>query len=294
MKSNGIFHSIGQGFRYFWSNKVMSLASIIVLAACLFIMSCFALVSLNLNMLIKDMEDKNEIVAFIDEAYDADAISALEAKLNEIPNISEIVYVSKEQALEEFKQSANDYSAIFDIVDDNPLRNSFKIKFEDLELFDTTLQQVKDTEGIANIRSRADIVDKITSIADIVGNISFWVMLLLFASSLFIIVNTIKLARFTYRKQINIMKYVGATNWFIRWPFIFEGGIIGCFAGAVSFFLTWYAYYALFERMMQSSLMIQLIPFTTLVDKTAILLVAGGALIGIIGSAIAIRRYLDV
>lgn len=294
MKSNGFSYFVTQGFKYFWSNKVMSIASIGVLASCLFIMSCFCLVSLNLNNNIKDLQNKNEIICFIDEKYDQSQINGVAEKLKAIANVAKIEFISKDQALADYQKQFEGNINVFENLDENPLRNSYSVTFHDISQFDETLQKIETIEGIVKIRSREDIVDGLLSLANTVGTVSFWVMVLLFLSSLFIIVNTIKLARFIYRKQINIMKYIGATDWFIRWPFIVEGGVIGLVAGSLAFFMTWYAYAAVLEHLAIDSFIFAIIPFSSVIQPVLLSMVLGGILIGVLGSAITIRKYLDV
>ena len=294
MKSNGLGYAVSQAFRYFWSNKVMSFASIGVLACCLFIMCSFCLVSLNLNNNIKDLEAENEIVCFIDDSVDEEGIARIGASLQEIDNVADAVFISKEEALQDYTEQFESNAELFSILDENPLRNSYSVTFHSIELFDETLERISGIEGIAKIRSRQDVVDGLLSLGSTVSTVSFWIMALLFLSSLFIIVNTIKLARHAYRKQINIMKYIGATDWFIRWPFIIEGGIIGLFAGALAFFMVWYTYLALLEKIAIDSFLFAILPFSSVFYPVLGALLGGGVFIGVLGSAITIRKYLDV
>lgn len=293
MKGNGIRYFFRQSFRYFWSNKIMSFASVGVLATCLFIMCTFLLVAINLNNNIRGIEEKNEIVCFVDETLDDAGVTAVGERLAALPNVSECVFVPKEEALAEYKEQFGENSSVFDGLDENPLRHSYTVKLENLDQFDETLAQVESTEGVAYVRSSKDVVDGIISLRNVVATVSFWIMVLLLLSSLFIIVNTIKLARFVYRKQINIMKYIGATDWFIRWPFILEGGFIGLLAGGLSFGMVWYAYYALLEKLTVNNFLFSILPFSNFVYLALGILLGGGILIGVLGSAITIRKYLD-
>ncbi|MDP4152937.1 MAG: permease-like cell division protein FtsX [Bacillota bacterium] len=295
MKNNNVTYVISQGFHFFFANKVMSLASVCVLAACLLITSNFFLITLNLQRNIKAIEDKNEVSLFVeDKATDAD-VQNIKSQLSSIDNIKNIEYKSKQQALEEYKSKFTDQKVLFnDLENDNPLPAYFKVTMNDITKFNDTLSKLRQVTHISSIRSQEDIVDAIIKTGSVIKNVSMWIMIIMLIASLFIIVNTIRLAFFHYRRQINIMKYIGATNWFIRWPFIVEGTIIGIISGLISFGLQWYAYIYAFQSIASSLSFVVVIPFTSVAPTLALAFLCVGIVIGVVGSAISIGRYLRV
>ncbi|MEG2939725.1 MAG: permease-like cell division protein FtsX, partial [Oscillospiraceae bacterium] len=169
MKSNGIVYFFKQSFRYFWSNKVMSFASVGVLATCLFIMCSFMLVSMNLNKNIKGIEDKNEIVCFIDEAQTPEQVAVIGERIKATDNVSESKFVSKAEALASYTSQFDNQADLFSGLDENPLRDSYSVKFENLAKFDVTMSQIEAIEGVSYIRSSRDVVDGIMSLSKVVG-----------------------------------------------------------------------------------------------------------------------------
>ena len=295
MSSGNVSYAVSQGFRFFLHNKVMSLASICVLASCLFIISNFFLISLNLQENIKVIEDKNEVSIFLNDDLTESDLTYIKLKLESIENIKTFEYVTKEQALEEYKALYADQQSLFaDLEKDNPLPAYFRITMKDIRLFDETLAQLKSLNNISSIRSQEDLVDAIITSGNVISNVSIWIMGIMLVASLFIIVNTIRLAFFSFRRQINIMKYIGATNWFIRWPFIVEGTIIGIIAGAIAFLLQWYAYSYAFQSIAKSLSFVTIIPFDDVIGTAVACFIGAGMAIGVVGSAISIRKHLKV
>ncbi len=296
MRGNAVKYLISEGVKYVWINKVMSVASVGVLATCLFIMGSFWLMTQNVSVNLKMVEDQNEIVVFLSDELDESGVTRVGTRLSALDNVAQTKLTTKDEAMKDFKEKyVNQASLIESLGQENPLRNSYSIKLKDLSFYDETLYQIEGISGIESIRSRSDITDKLVAIGSVLSFLGALVMGLLLVTSLFIIVNTIKLARFVHRKEINIMKYVGATNWFIRWPFIIEGGVLGLIAGVLAFGAQWYIYVYVIETLFSTNnLLISIIPFEELSRGVLTAFLAGGSAIGVIGSAITIRKYLEV
>lgn len=290
-----LFRHISHGFKYFSANKVMSFAAVGVLVACLFIVGTLFLVTVNLNENIKNVEEKNEIVIFIDDAAAEEDIDNIYSRLSAIENVKSFRYVTKEQALTEYMVLFESESALFrDLIENNPLPQYFSITIKELELFDETVYQLSEIPLVYKIRSQEQVVDTILSVGTAVRRACVWVLLLMACAAFFIIVNTIRLASFYFRKHINIMKYVGATNWYIRWPFIVEGAIIGLLAAFFAYLIQWYLYVNVFETMALEIGFLTVIPFDALAASIMNLFAASGMFLGIVGSGVSISKYLKV
>ncbi|HWP80150.1 MAG TPA: permease-like cell division protein FtsX [Candidatus Acidoferrum sp.] len=288
---------ISQGCKYFWSNKYVSMAAVGVLAACLFIMGNFWLVYQNVDVNLKLLQDENETVLFLNENLTDDEITGIGKRITAIVNVDKCEFVTKEQAFEDYKEAYSDERDLYADIEEqgvNPLRDYYVVTMKDLELYDETIYQLQQIDGVYRVRMRKDIIDGMQQVAKAIYFVCYWIMGLLFAASLFIIVNTIKIARFVNRRQINIMKFVGATDWFVRWPFIFEGAIIGLTAAAIGFAVEWYAYTYVMEKLATAIKAITIITFQQAFLPLLAAFIVCGLVVGVLGSGISIRKYLDI
>ena len=296
---SNIGYFISQGCKYFWSNKYVSLAAVGVLAACLFIMGNFWLIYQNVDVNLKMLQDENETVMFLDNDLTDEEITQIGLRIIDIENVDadKCKFVTKEQAFEEYKAAYSDEQDLYSDIEMegvNPLRNYYTVSMKNLELYDETVYQLEQIEGVYRMRVRKDIVDGIQQVAKAIYFVCYWIMGLLFVASLFIIVNTIKIARFINRRQINIMKFVGATDWFVRWPFIFEGAIIGILAALIGFSVEWYAYTYVMEQLAAAIKAITIITFAEAFYPLLLAFMGCGLAVGVLGSVISIRKYLDI
>ncbi len=272
------------------------MAAVGVLAACLFIIGNFWLVYRNVDENIKILQTENETVLFLNEDLTDDEITAIGAHLGSMENVDQYVYVSKDQAFEQYKA---DYADEADLYSDleaqgvNPLLAYYTLSMKDISIYEETLYQLEQLDGIFRIRARADIIEGIEQTANAIYFVCYWIMGLMLIASLFIIVNTIKIARFMNRRQINIMKFVGATDWFVRWPFIYEGMFIGILAAALAFGVEWYAYTYVVEELAPVLSSLTILTFESVYMSLAAAFLACGIAVGVIGSGISIRKYLD-
>ncbi len=237
MKGASLKYLTREGFRSVWVNKLMSLASIAVLMACLVIIGLGAMIFFNINSLLDSIENQNVIMVFAENDATDEQVSIIGNKIKVLDNIEDCIFVPKEDAFLEQQESFGSDAALLDGLEENPLPDGYKVVVKDLGKFDETVSQLKAIENVQRVRENSDVANKLVNIRKAVTIISIGIVALLFIVSLFIISNTIRITMFSRKLEISIMKAVGATNWFIRWPFMVEGvnlGIISCF---VSFFM---------------------------------------------------------
>ena len=290
-------------FRYFaheglsnmFSHGFMSFAAIGITVACLLIMGTFTLVAVNANQLLRDLEQENEILAYVDDSYDETQARALQKKLQSIPNVASAALISKEEAMEEFEAQYPD-EALFQDLDPEILRDRYAIKIADLRQQKQTVEQVKAVEGIAKVDAYEEIAGGFITVRNVATVVCVALIAILFVVSVFIISSTIKLTTFDRREEIAIMRMVGATNGFIRWPFVYEGFLFGILGAAVAFLLQWGLYEAVARGVANNDTLqlISIIPFTEMWEPVAVSFAAAGIVIGVGGSLSAIRKFLQV
>ena len=290
-------------FRYFFheglsnmfSHGFMSFAAIGITVACLLIMGTFTLVAVNANELLRTLEQENEILAYVDDSYTEAQAKALKRTLEAIPNVASATFISKEEAMESFTAQYPD-EALFQDLDPEILRDRFAIKVVDLQQQSATVEAVKAVEGIAKVNAYEEIAGGFITVRNVATVVCVALIALLFVVSVFIISNTIKLTTFDRREEIAIMRMVGATNGFIRWPFVYEGFLFGLIGAAVAFLLQWGLYGAVAKGVANNDTLqlIQIIPFTEMWLPVAGTFAAAGVVIGVGGSLSAIRKFLQV
>ena len=290
-------------FRYFFheglsnmfSHGFMSFAAIGITVACLLIMGTFTLVAVNANELLRTLEQENEILAYVDDSYTEVQAKALKRTLEAIPNVASATFISKEEAMESFTAQYPD-EALFQDLDPEILRDRFAIKVVDLQQQSATVEAVKAVEGIAKVNAYEEIAGGFITVRNVATVVCVALIAILFVVSVFIISNTIKLTTFDRREEIAIMRMVGATNGFIRWPFVYEGFLFGLIGAAVAFLLQWGLYGAVAKGVANNDTLqlIQIIPFTEMWLPVAGTFAAAGVVIGVGGSLSAIRKFLQV
>lgn len=296
MKANNFKYYVSQAVRSVFRNGLMSVTSIFTVVCCMIILGLFMIISINVNHIAQQLEQQCEIQAFINEAYDDAQVSALQKQVKGIENIATAEIFSKEDTLEYMREISDNNAALLDGYEgeDNPFRDSLKITLKDLSLLKPTVEKLSAVEGIEEVSDKQTVMENILKVSNGIRNVSFWGMLLLCIVSIFIIANTIKLAVYARRKEIGVMKFVGATDWFIRWPFIIEGIIIGVVGALIAFGLISWGYIALVGK---ANIGIDIFTFKAY-NEVAVqmigMFVSIGAVIGALGSAISIRKHLDV
>ena len=295
MKLNKFFYLIKEGIKSIFTHGFMSFACVVVIVACLLIMGNFALLSVNIDHNIKQLESQNEILAFVDETLSEDDARAIGPHLRSLDNVKDVEFVTREEAMKNFISKYEDEDMFSDLTP-STFRNRYVIYLDDLSRMEGTRDDIAAVEGIADVSASLEISRGFIAVRNIVTIVSVVLILILFVISIFIMQNTIKLATFSRQEEIGIMKMVGAGNAFIRLPFIIEGLLLGLLGGAIAFFLQMGIYRVLNQRLLASAVgtMIQVIPFATLMYPVLAIFLGLGLLVGTFGSSIAIRNYLKV
>ena len=294
MRMSRFFFLLGQGIKNIFTHGFMSFASVAVITACLFIMGCFSLLTLNIDNMIAEMQSQNRVIAYVDEALDEDEARALESKVSKVANIETCEFVTREEAMTSFE---SDYDAdLFENIDSSVFRHRYVLSLTDLSLMQETKADLESINGIADVRAHLDYAEKFVTLRNIVSIVSVILVVTLFVVSLFIMTNTIKLATFTRREEIAIMRMVGATNGFIRLPFVVEGLVLGALGGAVAYGLVALVYHLATEKLLAAMAFgfVVLVPFSTVALPLLGVFLGVGILVGVLGGVSAIRNYLKV
>ena len=284
-----------EGFHSIFTHGFMSFAAVCMIVACLLIMGSFSLVAVNLNHMLGDLEDENLFLAYIDETYTEEQARALQPEIEAVPNVSVVTFVTKAEAMDDYRAGREDNPLLADLPDE-VLRDRFEIHVDDIELMGETVDQVEQITGVADTRAEMEIAQGFVMVRNIAAGVAIVLVTILAVVSLFIIANTIKLATFYRREEIAIMKMCGATNAFIRWPFIVEGMILGMTGALVAFFVQWGVYELVERAVIQSNglSLLVVLPFLSLAPQVLLVFIAAGLLIGVVGSVLAIRKFLQV
>ena len=286
---------LSEGFHSIFSHGLMSFAAICMIVACLIIMGSFSLVAINADKMLGKAEDENEFLAYIDETYTDTQIAALQSKVERLPNVSSVTFVTKEEAKAVYLEGHED-DGLYVNMPDEVFRDRLSIHVVDLEKFSQTVEQVRALEGVANIRAESKLAEGFVTVRNVATVIAMALIILLAAVSLFIIANTIRLATFARREEIAIMKMCGATNSFVRWPFVFEGLILGLAGAVIAFFIQWGIYAVVYRAVVANGAigMFPLVTFASIWPSVLGIFALAGALIGGCGSVFAIRKFLQV
>ena len=295
MKLNRYGYLIGEGFRNIFTHGFMSFASVTIIIACLIVMVSFTLLDININQIIDDIGDQNQILAYVDEDMTAQEASAkLQTKLESLDNVASVEFVSRSEARESFMEKYDE--SLMEGIDDEVFRHRFSIQLIDLSLMDETKAEIEDVDGIVKVNAPTEFADKFISVRNVISIVSLALIVILGFVSLFIMSNTIKLATYGRREEIAIMKMVGASNSFIRCPFIVEGLVLGVVGGGLAFLAQWGLYAALEAKIVESLgiSFVEIVPFAQVWPFVLITFLAVGILVGAVGGVIAIRNYLKV
>lgn len=301
MKTSSFGYLLKEGFRNMINNRLMSVASIGVLTACLLLIGGSVLLTMNVNSIVGYVEDQNEVLVFVEDGADEELIQSMDMDLNRIKNVHEVIFVSKEEALEiQMKLLADSAELLAGFEDDNPFPDSFRLKIDDLSTLNETLEEIQQIEGVESISASADLAATITDIKRGISFAGTYIVAIMSLVSLVIVANTTKITVFSRRREINIMKYVGATDAFIRMPFLIEGILLGLAASVMAFFLLWggYSYATEWLSTAPSTLLqlayINLVNFEDVSLKLFGGFAAAGTGIGALGSMVFIGKFLKV
>jgi cell division transport system permease protein len=278
-------------------NKTISIASIATVMATLFVLGAFVMILLNVKVGITDVESQVEAQVFLNDDIKIDDQKSILDKLNKTPEIVSISFQTKSQALDQWKKElgSKNKELLSGMEENNPLPNAYIVKVKNPEDITKVESAMKGAKGIYEISDGRDIVNKISAVTKTIQWVGVILFLILIGVSLFLISNTIKLTVYARRKEIGIMKYIGATDWFIRWPFIIEGMVIGLFGAIVADIAIYYAYVFIYGRATSFvSMMINLVSPMYFVTNLSWAFILGGIFIGALGSILSIRKFLIV
>ena len=291
----GFAYFIREGLSSVFVHGFTSLAAMLVIAACLMITGIFSLVAYNIDLQIRELEGKSEIVIYIDEQVSREDAQALKSKIKAIDNIKTADFVTKEQLFEDYLESLGEDAYVMEeLRDDNPLRDSYQITMKDVSLHKETVDALEDLDDVAASSSMQEVSDRLIQIRKVVNLISVTLGALLGAVRVFIIANTVKLAMFARKEEIAVMKMVGATNHFIRAPFVVEGMFLGMCAALLAFFVQWGVYAYVTKQLAEGTAILTMVSFATVWEPVLGVMLAAGLILGVGGSVITIRRFLKV
>ncbi len=303
MKLSSMNYLFGQGMKNIWTNRIMSAASFCILSVSLLLIGFTLLFTANINRFVSGVENKNEVVIFLEDDVDEITISAMENTLKNIHNVESVSFYSKDEALEDMKDSMETENAdeLFSYVgEDNPLPDAFRIRVADIEEISSTLMEIGRLDGIDSIKSPTDFINILTGLKRFIGIVSSVILLALILVSLVIISNAARASVEMRKREISIMKLVGATNTFIKVPFFVEGMFIGLLAGAAAALITCVGYSELVKVLSQDMTLWSImsvngfIPVNEFIVKLVIGYIAAGMFISAFGTVMSTRKYLKV
>ena len=295
MKINNIGYLLKEGIRGMFQHGFMSVAAVCVTVACLVIVGSFSLLTYNVNIMVEDLNQTNEILVYIDTELSEAEAKSVGTKINMVDNILQATFVSREEALEDFIADHEGDEA-FNGVEASDLRHRFVVLLEDNRLMEQTDAAIQNIPGVAKTNAAYELAEGFSTLQDVLQLVSLAVIAVLLVVSLLIISNTVKIAMYDRKDEIAIMKMVGATNGFIRLPFVVEGFTLGMIGAAIAFGLEWSMYDALILRVAEvdSLQLFKFVPFETLLLPMIITFAAAGMFVGIVGSWTSIRKFMDV
>ena len=289
MRISAFFYSLGQGIKNIFRNKIFSLATIATIASCVFLFGMFYSIVLNFSNIVRQAQSGVAITVFFDEGLSDEKIKAIGDEISKRAEVSKIVYVSAEEAWEAFKtENLGDYVDSFG--DDNPLAedSNYEIYMNDISMQESLVTYIESLPGVRQVRKSAVVATMLTSMNSLIGIVSMGIILILLAVSIFLISNTVAIGITVRREEIGIMKLIGATDFVVRAPFVFEGMILGIVGAAIPLAAIYFIYKRAVEYLVEKFSIKEI--FTTLVPASLIL----GVGIGFLGSFATVRKHLRV
>lgn len=276
-------------------NRWMSFASIGTVAVSLFILGVFLILVTNMTKMASSLESRVQISAYLHEALTDEGRDEVEQMIKDMRSVSKVEYVTKEQALKILQDRLGEQKKILDALgDSNPLPNSFTITVKNPADVQKTAAMIADLYGVEEVKYGQDVAENLFDLTHLIRVFGFFLMLLLTCATIFIISNTIRLTVFARRKEIAIMKYVGATDWFIRWPFILEGIGLGFIGGGISALILRYFYSAMVAKVAGTLAFFPMVEQFPFINYVTIGIILAGIFIGILGSTISLKKFMEV
>lgn len=292
---NRFWYLLKEGCRGVFSHGFRAFATVTIIVACLIIMGSFSLLSLNVDNIIDELESQSEMLAFVNEDWSDDDARALQPYVEAVGNVREAQFVSRAEAFENYKAQYED-KTLFDDIDESVFRNRYVVYLDDITLMENTKRDLENLNGIDDVSAYVQLAEGFVTVRNVISAVTVALIVILLVVSVFIITNTIKLATYTRQKEIGIMRMVGASNGFIRMPFIIEGLLLGVLGGAIAFFIEWGIYDVIFDKATSGMAMMlfSLIPFASFRSPLLLIYLGAGVLVGAVGGSMAIRNYLKV
>lgn len=285
----------GETFRSLFRNRFMAIASVLTVTLSMFILGVFLSAVLNINHMASYLENQVEMTVYLKDGLTTDQVMGIGKYLKAQPGMKEIKFTNKDQAMKDFRERMGDQQGLLDAINGNPLPASYQMSFQTPEQLKTAAEVVAKYQGVETVQYGKDIIEQLYKVAQVIRLSGIVLIIFLAGAELFIISNTIRLTVFARRREIQIMKYVGASNGFIRWPFLFEGMVIGFLGSGFASFILWEGYKTVVSEMAAAGFVfIPMIPLWPFMGYTTLIILAAGIVIGVMGSAISLRKYMKV
>ena len=294
MKHNNFSFLVGEGTKAIFKHGFMSFAAVCITVACLVIVTSFGLITYNIGLIVDDLQKENEVLICIDESYTEAEAKSVGSRINLIDNVADARFISREEALQTF---VKEYDAVmYDGVTAETMRDQYIVTLEDNSKLAETVEVLRGVPGVAEVYAQPEVAEGLSTVRNVIYIAAICITAVLLIVSLIIISNTIRLAMADRREEIAIMKMVGATNGFIRLPFLVEGFLLGLSGAVLSFFVEWGLYEAIRTAIQNTGSLdfLAIVPFTTVLWPVAAICAVVGLLIGVLGSLMSIRRFLKV
>ena len=295
MRLNNIGYLLKEGFKGIFLHGFMSFAAVCVTVACLVIVGSFSILAYNLDVMVEELNQTSEILVYVDSDLSDVEARSIGTKINLLDNVLQSTFISREQALEDFIAD-HDGDSAFSGVQASDLRHRYVVSLEDNLKMKQTDEQLKQLPGVAKTNAAYELAEGFSTLQSVLHLVSYAVIAVLLVVSLLIISNTVKLAMYDRKDEIAIMKMVGATNGFIRLPFVVEGFSLGMMGAVLAFGLEWVGYDAMVQKIssVDSLQLFKLVPFQELLIPMVAVFGAAGMFVGIVGSWTSIRKFMDV
>ncbi|MFZ2679850.1 permease-like cell division protein FtsX [Clostridium sp.] len=296
MKINTINYFIVDALKSIKRNITVSFAAMLTVLVTFFVLGTFTLVGLNFNKTIEDVADKIEIKVYLQDDIKLVNQREVEIKLAEQEGVKAVTYESKDEAFTKLKKDLEGNSGMLEgySLENNPLASSYIVTLEDASYAGDVSKAVEDMTGVESITNQQELIEKISRVVDFVQILGVVLFFVFIGVSIFLIMNTIKLAVYSRRREVGIMKFVGATDWFIRWPFVIEGMIIGAVGSLLATVILYFIYRGIFGFIASNLLIANLVPVSFVLTTLLGGFLLGGIVVGAIGSIAALRKFLVV
>lgn len=295
MKLSTSEYFIKEVYTSFKRNIWMTLASIFTVVLSLFILGFFSIVILNLNKMADTLESQVQISVYLKDDLSQEEIDETKETLSKIEGLQDIKFTTREEAMENFKERLGDQQFLLDALDDtNPLPDSFSLTVTSPQQVKTIADTATALDSVESASYSQDIINHLFNLTHLIRLIGVALIILLTGAAIFIISNTIRLTVFARRKEIAIMKYVGATDWFIRWPFLLEGICLGFIGGGLATIFLYIVYNQVTQEIYEAMAFFPLIPQHPFIDYISLAILVAGIIIGALGSTISLKRFLKV